>query len=292
MMSKWIKIIPFVHRYNSLTRKKIRRYATQITNDRISRSLGRTPYPQGKKIKECLHSVKGELPEGEKLLIRQIEASRHCLLSRNDLLVDGTLGEGGIYDKDVTVKKACQVSKGPIPSLMLYLLVRTLQPMSVIELGTNVGISSAFLAAGLKFNGAGGTILTLESSPYRLRLAKEVHIKLGLDNIIYKQGLFADTLDDALTYYGRVDLAFIDGHHQYKPTLDYFNKIFGCSTSGSVFVFDDIRWSDGMEAAWSELQADDRLGMVIDLFSVGIGVRALETAAKRYVFPPIRHAID
>ena len=44
-------------------------------------------------------------------------------------------------------------------------------PAAVIELGTNVGISSAYIAAGLK----DGILTTLESSAHRLRLAQDLH---------------------------------------------------------------------------------------------------------------------
>ena len=99
-------------------------------------------------------------------------------------------------------------------------------------------------------------MVTLDASAYRQRLAKEIHANLGLDNISYVTGLFTDTLQPTLTDMGTVDLAFIDGHHQYQPTLDYLEEILKFSTPDTVFVFDDIRWSEGMKQAWDEIRAD------------------------------------
>ena len=155
----------------------------------------------------------------------------------------------------------------------------------MIELGTNVGISSAYIGAALKVNGDGGKIVTCDASSYRQRLAREMHRKLGIDNVSYVEGLFTDTLGDTLIKMGTVDLASIDGHHQYQPTLDYFDKLYGFSTGDAVIVFDDIRWSDGMIKVWSQLQADDRLGLLVDVVSMGIGVHRRAAITERYILP-------
>src|SRR5262245_55007116 len=170
---------------------------------------------------------------------------------------------------------------------MLYLLVRALHPRNVLELGTNVGISSAYLAAALRENGDGGRLCTLDSSPYRQRLARQLHAEMGLTGVEYTTGLFTETLPGVLRGIGPVDLAFIDGHHQYQPTLDYFAAIFESSAADAIFVFDDVCWSTDMKRAWRALSADPRLGVVIDLVSVGIAVRTEGNGRPRLVTAPI-----
>mgnify|MGYP001567656382 CR=1 FL=1 len=253
--------------------------------------LSNTSYSQAETIKQVILQVGNDLPSVDRDWIVRIEEQRNSLLRRHDPLVDGSLGESGLYDGDKTISMACMVSKPPEPALVLYLLVRAIKPKTVIELGTNVGISSSFIAAALQQNGENGRLVTLESSPYRLKVAREVHRNLGLDNVTYVQGLFADTLDDTLSRMGSVDLAFIDGHHLYKPTLDYYEQIFPAAAPDGVFVFDDIRWSEGMVRAWSEIKADQRIGLAVDLDHVGICVKAAPDAPKRYVFPALRTVI-
>ena len=288
-IKSWLKQIPLIGRLGVSLNTRIRGRHDQ----RNLKLLSSTSYPQGEKIKDVLRQLKQELLQAEQDWITRIEEQRKALLGRNELLIDGSLGEGGIYDydKDGTVRGACQVSKSHKEALMLYLLIRAIKPRSVIELGTNVGISSSYIGAALKVNEQQGNLTTLDSSPYRLRLAKEVHSNLGLDNITYVQGLFKDTLSHTLGKMGSVDLAFIDGHHQYKPTLDYYEEILRIATADAVFVFDDIRWSDGMKKAWSEIQADKRLGLVVDLDIIGICVRTQETVSRRYVIPSIYSAL-
>lgn len=262
-----------------------------LKNDRNTLTqLDTSPYPQGAKIAEALRGVQTRLAPSDRDWIEKIEAERKRLFGKNEYLIDGSLGSGGLYDQDVTIAAACNVSKPFKPALMLYFLVRALKPANILELGTNVGMSSAFMAAALKFNGASGKITTMDASPYRQRVAKEVHGNLGLENVSYVVGNFTDTLHGTLQSAGPIDLAFIDGHHQYQPTLDYFDEIWKSAAPGAVFIFDDIRWSDGMERAWAEIQADKRLGLIVDLSSVGLGVGARESSSEPVILPRIRTA--
>jgi len=224
-----------------------------------------------KQLAAALEQFNRPLIRADSEWAEKIESERARLLAREDLLIDGTLGEGGLYDKNQTIKQACKVSKSPRPALSLYYLVRAIRPVRVLELGTNVGISSAYLASALKENGQ-GNLVTCDASPYRQRLAREMHSRLGLDNISYVKGLFTETLTPTIKEMGGIDMAFIDGHHQYQPTLDYFSEIYESSEPYAMFVFDDIRWSDGMMQAWKDLQRDPRLAIVIDLTSVGIAI--------------------
>jgi predicted O-methyltransferase YrrM len=200
--------------------------------------------------------------------IPRIEAARAHMRRDQSPLVDGSLGPGGPHDRTETVSSACGRSKAAHRALLLYNLVAAFRPRRILELGTNVGISAAYLRAAQRE----GSLTTMEASPYRLRLARRLHEALDLDNIDYVEGLFADTLDATLDKAGPIDMAFIDGHHQYRPTLDYFEAIRRKAAPSCVFIFDDVRWSAGMEQAWDELQKDGRLALTADLKWIGIGI--------------------
>ena len=239
----WLRRIPFaVAVYRKVTaprREHARKY--------VSTQLDIDNYSQGRQIRDALVALQAKLDPPDQNWIDRIEIERERLLKCGEPLFDNSLGTPSVFDINVSIKDACLASKPPEPALLLFLLTRALNPQSVIELGTNVGISSSYIAAGQIACGRNGKIITFDASAYRLRLAKEVHHNLGLDNILYKEGLFADKLAPALNSLGHVDLAFIDGHHQYQPTIDYFEEVLKFSTTDTVFVFDDIRWSDGMK---------------------------------------------
>jgi predicted O-methyltransferase YrrM len=200
--------------------------------------------------------------------ISAIEREREKFRQRHEPLADGSLGQIGPYDEK-TVAEACKASRRPASAAFLHLLIREFRSGSVIELGTNLGISGAYLATALRVTGQ-GVLHTLEASPYRQREAKRMHSMLGLSNVRYHLGYFEATLSSVLDKMGTVDFAFIDGHHQYQPTLEYFDRIWESSTEGAVFVFDDIRWTSGMSQAWEELRVDPRMVLVTDYISLGV----------------------
>ncbi|MEM6733888.1 MAG: class I SAM-dependent methyltransferase, partial [Myxococcota bacterium] len=200
----------------------------------------------------------------------EIEKQRERLL--RDFSSLDSLGSGaGPYDSGHTVAEVANVSKHERECQVLYAIARVFAPRNVIELGTNVGISGAYLAAGIRAAGSNGTLHTLEASGRRLELAKAIHRELGFaSSVVHHQGLFDDILPEVLATMDSVDVAFIDGHHLYEPTLRYFEAIRERSTSGTLFVFDDIAWSEGMRRAWSEIERDPSVAIALRIGGVGL----------------------
>lgn len=227
----------------------------------------------GRRLSDAVESLSDLRLRGDPAVLA-IERLRASLSADHQPLADGTLGEPGPYD-GISVSTACESSKPPVPALLLYTLVREFKPRNVIELGTNLGVSGAYIAAGLP---AGGKLTTLEASPYRLRIAQKLISQVSRRDVEYVPGMFADTLPSVLERLPLVDMAFIDGHHQYHPTMEYFEQIRKYASDECVFIFDDIRWSQGMLRAWRELQADQGLDVVVDLRHVGIGVASKASA--------------
>jgi predicted O-methyltransferase YrrM len=210
-----------------------------------------------------------------------IERHRRAMLQDRSALAPDDMG--GPYDVGQTVSDACAVSKKRIAAEFLAALARVAAPRNAIELGTNVGVSAAYIATEMQ----AGILTTFEASPARIALAVRMHQSLGLSNVQYVQGLFQDTLPAALRKLGQIDFAFIDGHHQYQPTLDYFELIYPYMSPGSIIVCDDIRWSDGMRKAWSELGQDKRFSIVADFYKVGVCVIG-DGSKERIAAGPIR----
>ncbi|MBL7214674.1 MAG: class I SAM-dependent methyltransferase [Phycisphaerae bacterium] len=282
-----ISRMPVIRTIIKILKHYMLRFQTCRTDCDAIVKLSECDQPQAQQMAEFLNELNMPLPHSEKKLIGQIESERRRLLKRHAPLIDGTLGEGGLYDQGLTISAVCKVSKSSRQSVFMYKLIRKFKPKLILELGTNVGVSSAFQAAALKMNAQNGRLITMEASPYRLRLAKDLHRSLGLENISYVEGLFAETLAATLTELDPVDFAFIDGHHQYQPTLDYFQEIYRQTQQGALFVFDDIRWSDGMKQAWAELQKDKRFSVTVDLNAMGIGVSSQDTETIPYATEPI-----
>ena len=102
------------------------------------------------------------------------------------------------------------------------------------------------------------------------KIARQNFNTAELKNINLIVGNFDKTFLDALQEIKKVDLAFIDGNHRRKATLDYFLTLLKKSSNTSIFIFDDIHWSSEMEDAWKLIQDHDSVKLTIDLFFIGV----------------------
>ena len=65
-------------------------------------------------------------------------------------------------------------------------------------------------------------------------------------------------------------MIYIDGNHQYEPTISYFEQLQKNSHDRTIFIFDDIHYSPSMEKAWKHLQSQPQVTITLDLFFIGI----------------------
>ncbi|WP_260474584.1 O-methyltransferase [Streptomyces sp. WAC 05379] len=83
----------------------------------------------------------------------------------------------------------------PAASQLLYNLVRAIGPATVVEFGMSYGISTLYLAAGVRDNGA-GRVVTTELSKEKIAAAQRTFIQTGLDDLItVLEGDARETLD-------------------------------------------------------------------------------------------------
>lgn len=172
---------------------------------------------------------------------------------------------------ELPIKKFARIGKSGDWALLLFMLIRKLKPENCLEMGTCLGFSAAYQASAIESNKQ-GELVTLEGQQSLASIARENFEKLDLKNIKIIVGLFQDTLGDALKDIQCVDYAFIDGHHDERATIEYFNKIYPYLSHKAVLVFDDISWSKGMRRAWNTISRDKRVELSLDLRVVGICV--------------------
>jgi predicted O-methyltransferase YrrM len=151
---------------------------------------------------------------------------------------------------------------------LLFRIARYYQCGSMLELGTSLGVSAAYLASGA--GETGKELVTIEGSNAMAAVAEENFRSLGLESIGLIVGDFDHMLTGVLDRRGNVDLAFVDGNHRREPTLRYFNLLVGRIAPSAVLIFDDIHWSAEMEQAWEEIKRDPRVMLTVDLFFIGL----------------------
>jgi len=199
----------------------------------------------------------------------QIENLRQELLTDNNIINVEDFGAGSSNAK-TNQRKICDIAKHAAKNKklgqLLFRITNYYQPKNMIELGTSLGISSAYLASA----NINSKLITIEGSPKIAEIAKRNMQYLGLNNIQSITGNFDWKLPDVLRNTSSVDLAFIDGNHRKEPTVNYFIQLLERASDQSIFIFDDIHWSKEMEEAWEHIKQSPQVTLTIDLFFIGL----------------------
>lgn len=154
--------------------------------------------------------------------------------------------------------------------LFLFRLVRWLRPGRVLELGTNLGVSAAYIGTALDLNG-GGRLVTIEGDPTLAGLACAALRQVSRSPVEVVQGRFGDVLPGVVEAHGPFDLVFIDGHHEAAATLRYYDTIAPHLSRGACVVFDDLE--PGLKTvrrAWKRIRAAHPDALSVDLVQFGL----------------------
>ena len=215
-------------------------FITEVMNDT-------TEYPAYKKMAD---------------LRRQLLADRR-ILQVDDFGAGSVTGSG----KQRTVAAVAKTAAKPAKlGQLLFRMVQYYKPAYIVELGTSLGLSAAYLAMA----NSHAKLVTLEGAAAVAAAAKENFSALGIGNAELREGNFDKTLPALLQQSPAVGLAFIDGNHRKEPTIRYFEQLLQKADSTGIIVLDDIHWSSEMEAAWNAVKQHPESMLTIDLFFMGL----------------------
>lgn len=152
--------------------------------------------------------------------------------------------------------------------LIVHLRHELQRPLRIVELGTSLGITTAYLAAAAKDN----EVITFEGNEPTLEMAKLNWSKLELNNIEAIVGNIDHTLNRAriCAKEEMIDFVFMDANHQYEPTLRYFDTLVQKVHNKSIIIVDDIYHSPQMHRAWQTLKERPQVTSSIDCYAFGI----------------------
>jgi predicted O-methyltransferase YrrM len=219
----------------------------------------------------------GRIPPREREWIARIEGQRSELVSAADLAPalwyhgnEGAPGASAELDGPAASSGVSLISLPRQWCVLLMRLVRELAPRSCIELGTGLGVSTAYQAAALELN-EGGTLTTLAAAPECIRTAKAGLSVLGLDHRVeFELGSISDTLVAVLERTAPVDYAFVDAEHRGAVTLEYFEAMLPNLSPGAIVVFDDVGFTADMLSAWKSIRRDERVAQALGFGRVAL----------------------
>jgi len=207
-----------------------------------------------------------------------IEGARKQLLERKDSIYVSDFGTGSSRQR-----KVADIAKRSLKSKkyaqLLFRLAHQAKPSSIIELGTSLGITTAYLASV----NTQTPCYSFEGCPETLAVAKSVLDACDIKHVNLEQGAIDEKLPALLRNLDRVGFVFFDANHTKEATLKYFYWCLEKVSAESVFVFDDIHYSSGMEEAWTEIVKNERVRVSFDLYVLGIVYFNPELQKQHYI---------
>jgi predicted O-methyltransferase YrrM len=200
---------------------------------------------------------------------KKVEALREKLLRDSRKLKIEDLGAGSTAGQS-SMRSVSSIAKHAVKSKkysqLLYRIVRFYKPELIVELGTSLGLTTSYFSLA----NPSSNIYSLEGVTEIAKVAEQNFKTLKLQNIKLIEGNFDNTFPAILYQIPKIDLAFIDGNHRQEPTENYFRWLLSKIHNDTILIFDDIHWSQEMEAAWKNISSHLAVRCSIDLFFFGI----------------------
>ena len=181
--------------------------------------------------------------------IYRIERARRRLMTDTGVIESSKYLPRPEYAGEYTVGEFAADTSALWKCLILYRLAR--RASRVLELGTGLGISTAYLAAGARH-----LVCSVEADQMRSDIARGVIGEVGLSHCTM---ILTDTFDSVIGGLKRANaasfnLVYVDGDHEGDALIRYYESVLPLIYQGAIVVIDDLLWSRDMRLAWKAIQ--------------------------------------
>jgi len=176
-------------------------------------------------------------------------------------------------------KIASTAGISPKRAELLFRISNYFQPATILEIGTSLGLATSALALG----NTNAKVISLEGCP---QTANQCQLQLqkfnfnNVNSIVTEFESFLISKNLQATVY---NLIYFDGNHSKKATLAYFDLLLPTIDNDSVWIFDDIHWSQEMEEAWEIIKDHPKITVTIDTFQWGFVFFRYEQKKEHFV---------
>jgi predicted O-methyltransferase YrrM len=211
---------------------------------------------------------------------------RNSLLANKNTIEVTDFGAGSRVFKSNTrqISKIAQTAGiTPKRAKLLFRIVNYFQPESILEIGTSLGLATSALSLG----NTSSKLITLEGCPNTMAVAEKMFqvssFKLPSNKVNFITTEFTSYLKNFQLQSSNFQFIYFDGNHSEKATLEYFELLLPTITNDSVWIFDDIHWSEEMENAWEIIKKHPKVKVTIDTFQWGIVFFRAEQEKEHFV---------
>lgn len=215
--------------------------------------------------------------------LEEIESLRRELVNDQSPVEGQDFGAGSRVVHAINKKTIGRIARHGISSkkdcIFFYEIIKMIQPKTCIELGTSLGIATAYLSK----SSVKGQVYSFEGNEDLVAFSTEVLNKLDCKNVQIIHGDIDRKLPEFLSEMHKIDFALIDANHTEKALLTYFDMLRQKIIPGGIIVIDDIRWSRDMYRAWEKAYADMHVSISIEFLNKGLLIFDLGICKQHYV---------
>lgn len=148
---------------------------------------------------------------------------------------------------------------------LLFRVTNYFQPATILEIGTSLGLATSALALG----NPKAKVVTIEGCPNTANVAQNQLAEFDCNNVESVISEFESFLISENIQATNYNLIYFDGNHSKKATLAYFELLLPTTDNDSIWILDDIHWSEDMEEAWKTIKKHPKVKVTIDTFQWG-----------------------
>jgi len=227
-------------------------------------------------VTKCFYDTK---PKPDYNILKQY---RNALLRNKNTIEVTDFGAGSRVFKSNTrqISKIAETAGiTPKRAELLYRITNYFKPETILEIGTSLGLATSALSLG----NPEAEIVTLEGCPETSGVAQKQFQKFNLTNVEAVVTEFKNYFSETATKNCHWKLIYFDGNHSKQATLDYFELLLPTISNETVWIFDDIHWSEDMEEAWEIIKNHPKVTVTIDTFQWGLVFFRYEQEKEHFV---------